>query len=156
MGTDSATEAWRRMTDVFMARKEQFPQIAAEFGLNPGAMHALLHLDAEEPRSMSTLAGAWKCDASNVTWLVDRLEEHGLAERRPHPGDRRIRTVVLTRKGEKVRAQIEARIYAAPEALRALSPRDLDTLCRIFDKIAPGCTFSTPMSTPSSKRLPTD
>jgi len=125
------------MTEVFMSRKEQFPQIAAAFGLNPGAMHALLHLDPDEPQSMSSLAGSWKCDASNVTWLVDRLEEKGLAERRPHPRDRRIRTVVLTRKGEKVRAQIEARIYEAPEILRALSPRDLDTLCRILDKITP-------------------
>src|SRR5262249_33940716 len=134
---DSASEAWRLMTEVFMARKEQFPQIAAEFGLNPGAMHALLHLGADEPQSMSALAVSWKCDASNVTWLVDRLEERGLAERRPHPRDRRIRTVVLTRKGEKVRAQIEAKIYEAPEVLRSLSPRDLDTLCRILDKITP-------------------
>jgi DNA-binding MarR family transcriptional regulator len=135
--TDSATEAWRLMTEVLMAHKEQFPRIAAEFGLNPGAMHALLHLDADEPQSMSSLAGSWTCDASNVTWLVDRLEERGLAERRPHPGDRRIRTVALTRKGAKVKAGIEAKIYEAPAALRALAPRDLDALCRILDKIAP-------------------
>jgi len=125
------------MTAVLVARKEQFPQIAASFGLNPGAMHALLSLDADEPKSMSSLAGSWKCDASNVTWLVDRLEEHGLAERRLHAHDRRVRTVALTRKGAKVRAQIEARLFAPPESLRDLSARDLDTLCRILEKIAP-------------------
>jgi DNA-binding MarR family transcriptional regulator len=86
---------------------------------------------------MSSLAGAWKCDASNVTWLVDRLEEHGLAERRAHPGDRRIRTVALTRKGAKVRSQIEARMYEPPERLRALGNRDLETLARVLQKIVP-------------------
>jgi DNA-binding MarR family transcriptional regulator len=100
-------------------------------------MHALLQLDPDVPQSMSSLAGAWKCDASNVTWLVDRLEERGLAERRAHPGDRRIRTVALTRKGVKVRSQIEARMYDPPDSLRALSNRDLETLARVLHKIVP-------------------
>ncbi len=134
---DPAAEAWRLLTAVLMERKQEFPALAASVGLNPGAMHALLQLDADVPQSMSSLAGAWKCDASNVTWLVDRLEEHGLAERRAHPGDRRIRTVALTRKGAKVRTQIEARIYEPPDSLRALSDRDLETLTRVLRKIVP-------------------
>ncbi len=134
---DSAAEAWRLLTAVVMERKQEFPALAASFGLNPGAMHALLQLDPDAPQSMSSLAGAWKCDASNVTWLVDRLEEHGLAERRAHPGDRRIRTVALTRKGAKLRSQVEARIYEAPDSLRALSSRDLEALAKVLRKIAP-------------------
>ena len=134
---DPADETWRLLTAVMMVRKEEFPALAASFGLNPGAMHALLQLDPYEPQSMSSMAGAWKCDASNVTWLVDRLEEHGLAERRAHPGDRRIRTVALTRKGARVRAQVEARMFEAPEILRSLSARDLETLAKILAKIAP-------------------
>jgi DNA-binding MarR family transcriptional regulator len=134
---DDAARAWRALTAVFLARKEVFPQIAASFGLNPGAMHALLSLDPDVPQSMSTLAGSWKCDASNVTWLVDRLEEHGLAERRAHPTDRRVRAVALTKKGARVRAQVEAKLFEAPEYMHDLSPRDLETLCRILEKIAP-------------------
>jgi DNA-binding MarR family transcriptional regulator len=134
---DPADEAWRLLTAVMMVRKEEFPALAASFGLNPGAMHALLQLDPDEPQSMSSLAGAWKCDASNVTWLVDRLEEHGLAERRAHPTDRRIRTVALTRRGAKVRSQVEARMYEAPEILRELSARDLEVLTKVLRKIAP-------------------
>jgi DNA-binding MarR family transcriptional regulator len=120
-----------------MARKEQFPQIAASFKLNPGALHALLTLDPEEPRSMSALAGGWGCDASNVTWLVDRLEEHGLVERRAHPTDRRVRTVALTPKGVQVRDQVEAMIYEAPASIAALSSTDLEALCRVLRKAAP-------------------
>jgi len=136
-GCDPADAVWRLFTDVMMTRKEQFPAIAASFGLNPGAMHALLQLDPSEPQSMSTLAGAWKCDASNVTWLIDRLEENGLVERRAHPHDRRVRTVLLTRKGAKVRSQIEARMFEAPDAFRELSARDLDALARILHKLVP-------------------
>ena len=125
------------MTAVMMARKQQFPEIAASFKLNPGALHALLTLDPETPQSMSTLAGGWGCDASNVTWLVDRLEEHGLVERRPHPTDRRVRTVALTAKGVQVREQVESMIHEPPESIAALSPSDLQALCRVLRKAAP-------------------
>jgi DNA-binding MarR family transcriptional regulator len=125
-----------------MARKQQFPQIAASFNLNPGALHALLTLDPDEPRSMSALAGGWGCDASNVTWLVDRLEEHGLVERRAHPTDRRVRTVALTPKGVQVRDQVEAMIYEAPASIAALSATDLETLCRVLRKAAPPTTLT--------------
>src|SRR3954470_6691448 len=134
---DAANDAWKRMSELFLSRKHQVMEISAAHGLNPGAMNALLFLQPDEPCSMRTLADAWKCDASNVTWLVDRLEEHGLAERRPHPTDRRVRTVALTRKGVKVRGQIEAKLYEAPDFMRDLSARDLDTLYRILSKIAP-------------------
>jgi DNA-binding MarR family transcriptional regulator len=134
---DSATEAWRLMTAVMMARKQQFPQIAASFKLNPGALHALLTLDPDVPQSMSALAGGWGCDASNVTWLVDRLEENGLVERRPHPTDRRVRTVALTPKGVEVRAQVETMIYEAPAGIADLSAADLQELCRVLRKVAP-------------------
>ena len=134
---DLANDAWRRMTELFLSRKHQVMEIAAAHSLNPGAMNALLFLQPGEPCSMRTLADAWKCDASNVTWLVDRLEEHGLAERRPHPTDRRVRTVALTRKGTKMRAQIESKLFEAPASMRELSGHDLETLGRILRKLAP-------------------
>lgn len=111
--------------------------IAAAHGLNPGAMNALLFLEPGQLCSMGTLADAWKCDASNVTWLVDRLEEHGLAERRPHPTDRRVRTVALTRKGTKMRAQIEGKMFEAPANFRELSNSDIEALRRILRKLSP-------------------
>jgi DNA-binding MarR family transcriptional regulator len=135
--SDLANETWRRMTDLFLSRKQQVMEIASAHGLNPGAMNALLFLEPGQLCSMGTLADAWKCDASNVTWLVDRLEERGLAERRPHPTDRRVRTVALTRKGTKIRAQIESKIHEAPARFRELSNSDLETLGRIFRKLGP-------------------
>ena len=134
---DVANDTWRRMTELFLSRKQQVMEIAAAHDLNPGAMNALLFLQPGEPCSMRTLADAWKCDASTVTWLVDRLEEHGLAERRPHPTDRRVRSVALTRKGTRVRSQIEAKLFEAPLALRTLGADDLAMLNKIMRKLAP-------------------
>ena len=131
-----ARDVWQQLVGYFFAHRESHAHAAQELGLTPGHMKTLFELDGEEGRSMGDLAVVLVCDASNVTWLVDRLEEHGLAERRAHPGDRRIRTVALTRKGAKVRSQVEARIYEAPDSLRALSPNDLQALARILRKIA--------------------
>jgi DNA-binding MarR family transcriptional regulator len=135
VAADPAGEAWRLV--MLLARKRRFPEVAAEFGLNPGAVNALLYLEAGVPKPMGALADAWKCDASNVTWLIDRLEEHGLAERVPHATDRRVRTVALTRKGQRVRTQIEARLFDPPDELRTLTTSDLQALVRILGKIAP-------------------
>jgi MarR family transcriptional regulator, organic hydroperoxide resistance regulator len=135
-GSDLANDTWRRMTDLFHSRKEQVMAIAAAHRLNPGAMNALLFLEPGQPCSMRALADAWKCDASNVTWLVDRLEEHALAERRPHPSDRRVRTVALTRKGMRVRAQIESKLHEAPATFHDLTPAELATLNKILRKLS--------------------
>ena len=136
-GADLANDAWRRLTDLFLARKQQVMEIAAAHQLNPGAMNALLFLEPGQPCSMRTLADAWKCDASNVTWLVDRLEEHGLAERRPHASDRRVRTVALTRKGTRMRAQIESKLFEAPATFRELTHDELEALNKILLKLSP-------------------
>jgi hypothetical protein len=42
---------------------------------------------------MRALASVLCRDASMATWLVDRLEERGLAQRRTPPNDRRVKTV---------------------------------------------------------------
>jgi DNA-binding MarR family transcriptional regulator len=137
---DAADRAWRLMYGLMSERKQDIPKIAAANGINPGAMHALMHLDADTPKSMSALADVLKCDASNVTWLIDRLEENGLAERQPHPTDRRIRTVAITPRGVRVRAEVESELFKAPDSLRGLSPRDLETLCKVLEKITDEAT----------------
>lgn len=59
-----------------------------------------------DPVPLRRLAGRLQCDPSNVTLLADRLEEKGLAERRPHPDDGRVRTLVLTPAGVQVRSRM--------------------------------------------------
>jgi len=65
-----------------MGQRGRFFAILQEFGLSPGDLRALVALDGDQPRPMRALARAWNCDASNATWMVDRLENRGLVERR--------------------------------------------------------------------------
>ncbi|AGL18071.1 MarR family winged helix-turn-helix transcriptional regulator [Actinoplanes sp. N902-109] len=60
----------------------------------------------DEPQSLRQLAGLLRCDPSNITLLSAQLEERGLAERRPHPSDGRVRTLVLTPEGRTVRQRL--------------------------------------------------
>ena len=131
-----AAEAWRLLLDYFLANRDRQLKVAADFGLTLGEMRALLSLDSQAAQPMGMLAGRWKCDASNVTWLVDRLEDRGLAERRALPGDRRVKSVGVTPLGEKTRAELLARIYQPPDELAALSHTDLTALLSVLQKLA--------------------
>jgi DNA-binding MarR family transcriptional regulator len=122
-----AADVWRRMLDYLLAH-QRHAQTAREFGLNPGATKLLLDLEPDDPRPMRALAETFACDASNVTWMVDQLEERGLVERRTLRSDRRVKTVALTALGEKTKAELLLRIYEPPDSLLAIARDDLESL----------------------------
>ena len=84
-----ARQVWSRMFDFLMRTAPERNRSLGRRGLTPNDARALWSLDRVTGRSMRELAEQWECDASNATWIVDRLERFGLAERRPVPGDRR-------------------------------------------------------------------
>jgi DNA-binding MarR family transcriptional regulator len=73
---------------------------------------------------MGELAKQLACDNSNVTWITDRLEERGLVTRTQAPHDRRVRLLVLTTKGRRLREEIGARLAEPPAAIAELSPQE--------------------------------
>jgi DNA-binding MarR family transcriptional regulator len=87
---------------------------------------------------MGSLAEEWKCDASTATWIVDRLEQRGLAQRRPHPTDRRARLVVLTPAGVRLRAKTTGRMYVPPAELMELDLGELIALRDAVANLSPG------------------
>jgi DNA-binding MarR family transcriptional regulator len=125
--TDPASEAWALIARLFAPKgKPRFVQIAHELGLAPqqaGALRALA-----EPVPMGDLAAALHCDSSNVTGIVDRLEERGLVRREPAEGDRRVKMLVLTADGERMRREITRRFSEAPPQLATLPKRDQKAL----------------------------
>ena len=123
------------MFDHMRAHKHLFTAVAHEMGLTPGDMHALLSLDAEAPRPMRAMAEEWRCDASNVTWMVDRLEQHGLVERQTMPNDRRVRTVALTEAGVRAQARAGELLYRAPASFSRLSVDELEALATILGRL---------------------
>jgi DNA-binding MarR family transcriptional regulator len=125
-----ATDVWRAMAEFTFANFQRGEHVRhlRELGLTPGHLKALAVLDPDEPRPMRALADALSCDASQVTWLVDRLEERGLVERRALASDRRVKTVALTPVGVETRLRLQAMYYEPPEDLLALDVATLDAL----------------------------
>jgi DNA-binding MarR family transcriptional regulator len=82
--------------------KQDIREVAEEVGLSVAQLDVLRRLRHQGPSPMRRLAEHMHCEASNLTGLVDRLEARGLVERRPDPGDRRVRLLALTQAGEAV------------------------------------------------------
>jgi DNA-binding MarR family transcriptional regulator len=83
------------------------------------------------PLSMKAAADRMQCDASNLTGIVDRLEARGLVARRSHPTDRRVKELVLTDAGERLRDQLDKLPPYAPR-LSELSADDRATLAELL------------------------
>jgi DNA-binding MarR family transcriptional regulator len=129
-----ARSVWQLMFDLLMRTAPQRTKILGQCGLTPNDARGLSSLDLHEGRSMRSLAKEWTCDASNATWIVDRLEKMGLAERRTVPDDRRVKLVALTRKGLKVRRELLEKFHNPPAQLLELGDHQLKTLEQILRK----------------------
>jgi DNA-binding MarR family transcriptional regulator len=130
-----ATEAWEPFARFFFETVKHRQRVFADRGLTPNDARALFVLDGTRGRSMSELADEWLCDASNATWIVDRLEERGLAERRTMPTDRRVKLVVLTPKGSRTREEMFRKLYEPPPELLELDREDLEALRDAVSKL---------------------
>jgi DNA-binding MarR family transcriptional regulator len=130
---DLARDAWVLMLRFFFAKaRPRMLELWREFDLMPPQQMVLGLL--EEPRSMGDLAQEMHCDNSNITGIVDRLEERGLVERRAAEGDRRVKLVALTEDGTRLRAELDRRRSVPPPQISALTDADLRRLHAIFSK----------------------
>jgi DNA-binding MarR family transcriptional regulator len=98
--------------------QERLEDSLEETGLSLAKLKALKHLvEAREPMALGQLAEKIACVKSNVTQLVDRLENDGLVQRVPDPNDRRSVLAAVTEEG---RRRYTAGAAALAEAERAL------------------------------------
>ena len=132
---NAAATAWRHIFDYIIATAPERVAVLDRLSLTPAESRSLVSLDPKAGRSMRSLADEWRCDPSNATWLVDRLEQQGLARRTAKHGDRRVKAVVLTTKGKRVRSELIASQYTPPRDLLALPQRDLEALSAAASKL---------------------
>jgi DNA-binding MarR family transcriptional regulator len=131
-----ADRAWALLVRVALERVHwHLGATAAELDLAPAQAMALGELEAEQPLSMRELATRLKCDPSNITGLVDRLESRGLVQRQPHPADRRVKYLVLTPAGRKLREELTARLFAAPSCVAVMHQRDQQQLHDLLERV---------------------
>jgi MarR family transcriptional regulator, organic hydroperoxide resistance regulator len=119
---DLGGETWTLLQELAFSQRPRWISVIREHDLIPPHWIALQEL--EEPKAMGELAKQLACDNSNVTWITDRLEERGLVTRTQAPHDRRVRLLVLTAKGRRLREEIGARLAEPPPAIAELSAQD--------------------------------
>src|SRR5687767_10397541 len=119
---------WKALHGFVTARPEQYMMECGDCSLTNPQATLLRLMDPERPVPMSALATAAGCHASNITGLVDRLEEQGLVTRRPSMEDRRVKNICLTSRGVEVRGGLCSQIYTPPPELARLDEAELARL----------------------------
>jgi DNA-binding MarR family transcriptional regulator len=77
-------------------------KVSKEFGLTAPQSSVLRILVREGPYSSADLSRKLYVTPSNITGIIDRLENKGLVKRIRKPGDRRISLITMTEMGESL------------------------------------------------------
>jgi DNA-binding MarR family transcriptional regulator len=126
------SRAWEALGELFVLQRPRMMALCRELDLFPPQLMVLKALD--RPRPMSDVAATLACDSSNLTGITDRLEERGLVRRGADEKDRRVKLLVLTDEGKRMRRKVVGRLRQPPAAIDALSDRDLIALERLLGK----------------------
>lgn len=114
-GFGPSRQLWAELSRAFEALREHAARDLARHGLSLGEFGVLEALADGGPLRPGDLQEEARVSSGGVTYLVDRLEERGLVERRPHPEDGRARVVEITREGRELMGRIAPQHAAALE-----------------------------------------
>lgn len=110
----------------------------SRFGLTDVQFNILMILKEHRSEGLSQqeLSEHLIVTKSNVVGLIDRLERTGYVTREAHPSDRRFNQIVLTRKGEKLEANIEKRYFKeVDKMMNVLSASEKRSVIRAMERI---------------------
>jgi MarR family transcriptional regulator, lower aerobic nicotinate degradation pathway regulator len=130
------------------ASRRRFQRALEPERLHPRDFGVMTMVAAQPGMSQQQLHEKTAIDPSSMVAVIDELEARGLAERRPHPADRRTRQIFLTDDGQEALTRV--RVLAAElqrEFFGALTAEERKTLHRLLKKLA-GSTV--PPQTPPS------
>ena len=126
-----------RLMHVAGAMRHRMDVGLGRLGLTPAVARALSELDPDQPIPARDLALQLSCDRSNITALVDKLEQLGLVVRRVDPADRRVKTLVVTEQGRRTRDEVR-RVLSDGALLSGLDDAELHTLHELAHKVSDG------------------
>ncbi len=133
---DAAQEAWFLLFNLVHGERGNFQERCTKNEMSPAQAQLLLLLAPERQLAMSDLAQSLACDASNITGLVDKLEERGVLERKPAPHDRRVKLIALTAKGLEARAGLVDFFSEPPAGFEVLSAAEKKTLRDLLRRVS--------------------
>jgi DNA-binding MarR family transcriptional regulator len=132
---DPVQRAWALMHR-FVEAHNRRGELADALGFRLGGGRGKILFQLREgPLTLSQLAEANGLDAPYTTLVVDKLEAHGLVERRPHPDDRRRKLVTLTDAGRGAIATADAILLRPPPALETFPADDLARLTELLTRL---------------------
>ncbi|SCK40310.1 MarR family winged helix-turn-helix transcriptional regulator [Streptomyces sp. WMMB 322] len=134
-GNDPVTREVVELIGTVVARyHEEYELAAADHSLT-GAQARVLALLAREPTPMRQVARQLKCEPSNVTGIVDRLESRGLAVRRADQADRRVKLAAATEEGIDLAERLREALDFAREPLAGLTPDERTVLRDLLQRM---------------------
>jgi DNA-binding MarR family transcriptional regulator len=137
--SDPTTEVVEHLFLVVEHLREGFERAAADAELSAGQAKALRHLAVAGPVPMRDLASRMRCDASNITGIVDRLEARGLVERRVAAGDRRVKSLVVTAEGRRVADRMWRQVCEHAAVVLELSDEEFSALLPLLRRAGTRC-----------------
>ena len=124
--------------DISRLIKRRFERRARQIGLPITRQQAavVLNIAGNEGVSQAEVAAWLGIEPIALVRMLDKLHEEGLVERRPHPTDRRVRTLWLMNAGRPVVTQILAINKAIrEEAFAGMTADARDVVIDILDNI---------------------
>lgn len=135
-GERPALKLWVVLSRAHAAVAEHDRSHVARHDLTPGEFGVLEALYHRGPLLLGELQRKILVSSGGITYLVDRLEERGLATRKPCPDDRRATYAELTPAGEELIERIFPRhVRCLERALSGLSDEEKEDAIRLLKKL---------------------
>ncbi len=133
MADDGGAELGDLLMRVARTQRRRWRDALAPWDLSPHQARALAVVCQGDGVRLSDLAERLRIAPRSATEVADALQERGLVERTPDPGDRRAVLLRPTGEGRRIRGEIDAaRAADSAELYARLSPADRSALARIL------------------------
>jgi DNA-binding MarR family transcriptional regulator len=137
MADDGTAELSDLLMRVARSQRRRWRDALAPWDLSPHQARALRVVCERDGVRLSDLAEELHIVPRSATEVADGLQERGLVERTPDPGDRRAVLLRPTPEGRRIRGELDgARAADSAELYARLSPAERATLARLLRTLA--------------------
>ena len=137
MTDDATAELGDLLMRAARTLRRRWRAVLAPWDLSPHQARALGVVGERDGVRLSDLAEALHIAPRSATEVADGLQERGLVERTPDPGDRRAVILRPTEEGRRIRAEIDAaRTADSAELFARLPAADRTALARSLQTLA--------------------
>ena len=132
------------LDDAARLMRRAFDARIKHLGLTRAQWFVLAQLHREDGHTQTNLAKLADMDRATLGKVVDRLQEKGLIERRPHADDRRANLIYITKAFDRLVAPMRAesvRLYS--DALRGINVKQCEQFISMLAKVRENLTRKT-------------